>query len=378
MRSLCLPWFLVLLLFSSCSKKEEKKEETAVLVTTVVVEPKNIPIDLEFVGICESSHLVEIRSRVQGYIKKVAFKEGQTVREGELLFEIDDREFQAKRAETKAILEKEKAILWSAEKAVERYKPLYEQKAASRRDWEDATAQLLAQQAVVDFNEAKLQEADLNLSYTQIKSPISGYTTDARFQEGTLITPGANDLLTTVSVLDPIRVVVNVADSYFLESYQEVAAGRLKVPENYGYQVTLTLSDGSQYPYEGEVSFISPLLNPATGTLSARGEFPNPDALLKPGQFVRAQVKGAERIDAIAVPQTSVLQGDEGGFVYVIVGDKAVKRNVLLGDWHGDDWIIKSGLQKGDEVIAEGVNKVKEGTAVKVTNRVKKRSSRNG
>lgn len=378
MRPFCLRLLLICALLSSCSKKNEVKEEVAVLVTTYIVDPKNIPITFEFVGICESSHLVEIRSRVQGYIKEVAYKEGRLIKEGQLLFKIDDREFQAKLAETKAILEKEKAILWSAEKAVERYKPLYEQKAASRRDWEDATAQLLAQQAVVEFNQARVQEAELSLSYTEILSPISGYTTDARFQEGTLITPGANDLLTTVTVLDPIWVVANIADSYFLETRQDIAEGKLKVPKDYGYDVTLTLSDGTEYSYDGKVNFLSPLLNPDTGTLSARAIFPNPQGLLKPGQFVRAHAKGAERVDAVIVPQTSVLQGDQGSFVYVVVGDKVTKREVVPGEWYGDYWIIKSGLQKGDEVIREGVNKVKEGTLVKVLNRPKKRTARNG
>lgn len=362
--------FLGFFLFS-CA--EEKKEEKEIRVSTYIVEPQTLDLHFEFVGVCQSSHLVEIRSRVEGYLKEVSYTEGAFVKEGQPLFKIDAREYESHVAETKAILEKEKAILWSAEKAVERYKPLYEQKAASRRDWEDASSQLLAQQAVVDFNKAKLSEAELNLSYTEISSPIDGFTTNSRFQEGSLISPGVNDLLTTVSVLDPIWVIVNVSDSYFVESAQEIAEGKLIVPKEYGFDVKLVLSDGSQYPYSGKVSFVSPVLNPNTGTLSARGIFPNPDFILKPGQFVRAEISGAKRPNAIIVPQSAVLQGENGRFVYVVVGgDRVERRDVVTGSWYEDYWIIKSGLKKGDEVIREGVNKVKEGTVVKVINRPKK------
>lgn len=165
--------FLGAFLFS-CGNGE--KEKTDVRVVTYIVEPKTIPIAFEFVGVCQSSHLVEIRSRVQGYLEEVAYTEGSFVQEGQRLFKIDPREFQSKVAEVEASLEKEKAILWSAQRAVERYKPLFEKKAASRRDLDDATAQYLAQQATVNLFEAKLEEAKLNLSYTELTSPISGLT----------------------------------------------------------------------------------------------------------------------------------------------------------------------------------------------------------
>lgn len=355
--------FLLIGTFSSCEKSVKKEEK--VVVETVVVEPQTIPVELEFVGVCQSSHLVQIRSRVQGYLEEITYKEGEFVHENDLLFKIDPSEFEAKVAEVEANLEREKAILWSAERAVERYKPLYEQKAASRKDFEDATAQLLAQQATVNIYKAKLDEAQLNLNYTEIRTPISGLTTNSRSQAGTLITPGVNDLLTTVSIIDPIWVIVNVSDTYFLESTQEVAEGTLIVPKNYDFSVSLVLADGSRYPYMGQVSFISPVLNPSTGTLSTRAIFPNPDSILKPGQFVRAEVIGAKRPDAIIVPQSAVVQGEGGRFVYVVVsGGKVEMRNVVTGNWYQDYWIIKSGLKKGDEVIYSGVNKVHDGMVV--------------
>jgi len=360
----------------SCGTEGEKKAE--VRVNTYIVEPKTIPVAFEFVGVCQSSHLVEIRSRVQGYLKDVAYTEGAFVQEGQLLFKIDPREYEARVAEVQANLEKEQAILWSAEKAVERYKPLYEQKAASRKDWEDATAQLLAQQATVNYSKAKLQETQLNLGYTEITSPISGITTNSKSQEGTLITPSVNDLLTTVSVIDPIWVNVNVSDYYFLESTQAINEGELIVPKDFKFNVSLTLADGSEYPHAGTVSFVSPVLNPNTGTLSARSIFPNPKSLLKPGQFVRARVSGAERPNAIVVPQLAVLQGENGRFVYVVTAeDRVERREVVTGSWYEDFWIIKSGLKNGDEVIQDGLTKVKPGMVVQVLNRMKKSNKKN-
>jgi membrane fusion protein (multidrug efflux system) len=362
--------FLGMLLFS-CTRS--KKEVVDVSVETFIVEPRTAPFSLDFIGVCQSSHLVEIRPRVQGYLEKVAFTEGSFVEKEQLLFKIDPREYESRVAEDQANLEKENAVLWSAQKAVERYQPLYEQKAASRKDWEDAKSQLLAQQATVNYAKAKLDESQLKLSYTDITSPIAGLTTNSRFQEGTFINPAVNEVLTTVSVIDPIWVIVNVSDSYFLESTKEVAQGRLMIPKNFDFDVNLILSDGSEYPQKGRVNFISPVLSPTTGTLSVRAVFPNPQGLLKPGQFVRAKVTGAKWLNAIFVPQSAVLQGDTGRYVYVLVpGNRVEKRKVETGAWYDNFWIIDSGLKKGDEVISSGINKIKEGMVVKVVNRPKK------
>ncbi len=365
--------FLSTLIFS-CS--HEVKKERIVEVSTYVVEPKTLPIILTFVGVCESSHLVEIYPRVEGYLQKVEYTEGEFVENGQVLFSIDPREFETNVAEVKANLQKEEAILWSTRKAVDRYEPLYEKKAASLKDLEDAKAQFLAQQATVNYYKAKLEETELKLGYTQIVSPISGFTTRTRYQEGTYINPASSEPMTSVSVLDPIWVNVNVSDAYFLESSREIAEGRLSIPEDFDFEVKLILADGTEYPYSGKVSFISPVLDVSTGTLSTRGVFPNPDYLLKPGQFVRAKLSGAEWVDAVFVPQSAVVQGDEGRFVYLVSnGGRVEKRNVVTGSWYDDVWIIKSGLKKGDEVISQGVNKVREGMIVKVTNRSSHRKS---
>ncbi len=359
---------LALCALSSCAKKAaEAPKETAVGVSTYIVEPQTIPINFEFVGIAQSSHMVQIWSRVEGYLEKIAYTEGGFVKEGDVLFQIDPRQFEAAVNEAKGNLDKEKAALTSALQAVERFKPLFEQKAASRKDLDDANSQQLAEEAAVAVYKARLEEAELNLGYATITSPISGLTTNSKYQEGTLINPASNGLLTTVSVVDPIWVVIGVSDYYFLTATEDVAKGILKIPENFNFDVSITLADGAQYPYHGKVSFVSPVFDPSSGTLSARAVFPNPDSMLKPGQFVRVTATGATRPNSISVPQQAVQQGTKSMFVYVINAQgKAEMRLVEVGDWYQQSWIIKSGLVEGDEVIVEGVNKVSNGTLVEV------------
>ncbi len=352
--------------FLSCEKKVEKTE-TPVDVITYVVKPQSIPLNFSFVGVVQSSHAVEIRSRVEGYLQKIAYKEGTFVKEGDLLFQIDPKQFEAVVKEAQANLQKEQAILWQAQKAVDRYKPLFEQKAASRKDLDDATAVLLEEQASVSMYQAKLDEANLNLGYASIRSPISGVTTSSSYQEGSLISPNANGIMTKVSVLDPIWVVLNVSESYFSASLDEVAKGTLLLPKDNDFDVTIILLDGSEYPYKGKVSFVSPIFDQSTGTLSTRAVFPNPKMVLKPGQFVNAKVSGATKVNAILVPQIAVQQGIAGRFVYIVNRQNRVEtRLVQTGDWYGENWEIKSGIGQNDQIILLGTNKVKDGTLVKV------------
>lgn len=367
MRLLVFLFYFVLAILPSCTKKKPQ-EAPIVEVTTYVVEPQTIPAVFEFVGVAESSHLVEIRSRVEGYLWKIAYTEGSFVQEGDLLFEIDPRQFEAATQEAKGELARQHAILWAAQQSVSRYKPLYEQKAASKKDLDDATAQMLAGEASVETAAGKLKEAELNLSYTSITTPISGLSGRSKYREGTLITPSINGLLTTVAIIDPIWVNFTVSDYYLLNNNEEIAKNQLKYPENNNFEVSLILADGSEFPYLGEVNFTSPTLDQNTGTMMVRSIFKNPQKELRPGQFVRARVTGATRPNAIIVPQQSVQQGAKGMYVYVVNQEgKAEMRYVATGDWYKNNWIIKEGLSPGDVVIVEGVNKVNNGTSVQTT-----------
>ncbi len=367
--------FICLLLLAACEKKEATPSNPPMDVTVYEVVEQNVPANFEFVGVAQSSHLVEIWSRVEGYLWKIAYTEGGFVKEGDLLFQIDPRQFEAAVDEVKGELSREKAILWTAQRSVERYTPLYEQKAASRKDLDDATGQMLASQASVETAQAKLTEAELNLSYTAITSPISGLTVRSKYREGTLINPGVNGLLTTVSVIDPIWVIFGVSDSYLLSANQEIAEKKLITPEN--YDVTLILADGSELPNVGKVNFASPVLDQTTGTMTVRAEFKNPGNLVKPGQFIRARLTGAIRPNAMIVPQQSVQQGANGMYVFVVnEKSQAELRLVQVGDWYENYWIIKSGLESGDEVIVGGVNKVGNGSPVNVLTNKKKKTKK--
>lgn len=360
---------ILLMALASCHKKEKAgPQNQPVGVSTIIVKPKTIPATFEYVGVAESSHPVEVRARVEGYLDKVAYKEGQLVEVGDLLFQIDPRPFQAALDNAKAEVARTKAILWDAERSVARLKPLYEKKAASQRDLDNAVAQELSAKANVDAAEAKVIEAELNLSFTTIQSPIKGLASKSNLWEGALVTPGGQPL-TTISVIDPIWVDFNVSEGDILRNRDQIKKGQLEYPKDMNFTMEAVLSDGSVLPNKGKVDFANPTYQQTTGTLLVRATFQNPEAWLRPGQFVRAKANGAIRPNAITVPQKAVMQGNKGMFVYVVTKDgKADPRPVTATEWYEKDWIITAGLKPGDQVIVNGVNKLRPGALVKVQN----------
>ncbi len=363
-------WVLLVLLFSGCQEKKEKSDNNALLeVTTVTVKNETLPADFEYFGFAESSHPVEIRARVEGYLNKILYKEGRDVKQGDNLFEIDPLPFQAAVNNALGDLKAQEAILWEAAVTVDRLRPLYEKKAASQRDLDNAIATKLAAEASVESAQARLKSAQLNLGYTVIRSPVTGLSTLSNYREGALIIPQSG-LLTTISVINPIWIKFNVSGNDLQRLAAQSKEGRIVLPKNQHFEVELTLADGSIFPYKGKVDFAAPTLDPATGTLVFRATLSNPDDLglsqLKPGEFVRVKLSGAEWRSAIAIPQTAVQQGQNGMYVFVINKEgQAETRSVEVGEWYKDRWLILGGLQPGDEVIVEGVNKVVAGQKVK-------------
>lgn len=353
---------------SACGKKKTLPQRPPPEVDIVTVEPETVPAVYEYVGVAQSSHLVEIRSRVEGYLEEIAYEEGALVKRNDLLFTLDLRPFEAALDNAKGVLAQQEAALWNAKRTTERLKPLYEQNAASQRDLDNAIAQELAAEAAVVSAKAKVREAQLNLDYAIIKSPIDGLSSQSSFREGALITPaGSSNLLTTVSVVDPIWVNFTVSDSDILKGREEIDKGQLKYPKDMNFEVEVVLSDGSLFPQKGTVDFADFSLNQSTGTMMVRAVFANPNLLLRPGQFVRVRVLGAIRPDALLVPQKAVMQGKNGMFVYVVDKDNKIElRGVSPGDWYKKDWVIKSGLNAGDRVVVEGVNKIRAGQVVTI------------
>lgn len=366
-------WYLIFIIitatFTSCHEKKES-EKTATEVTFLTIKPKSVPAVFEYVAVAQSSHLVEIRARVEGYLDQIAYKEGSLVQENQLLFQIDPRPFEAILAQNLAVVEHQKASLWESTKAVERFTPLYAQKAASLRDLENATARQMEAKAAVDAAKANVIQAELNLSYTTILSPIKGMSNQSKYREGSLVGPGSEQqsLLTTIYVMDPIWVNFNVSEGDLIKYREEEIKGRLKFPPDMNFEIEAVLSDGTVVPTVGKVDFNDPALQQSTGSMSVRAVVPNPDTLLRPGQFVRARLKGAVYPEAIVVPQKAVLQGKNGLFVYTLTKDNvATMQPIIPGDWVGEDWIISSGLQAGDRVVVDGINKIMPGMTVSPT-----------
>jgi membrane fusion protein (multidrug efflux system) len=327
-------------------------------VSVMTVEPKTLPATFEYTGQTLGSREVEVRARVTGILQKRNFVEGGQVKEGQSLFTIDPAPFAAAAARAEADLAGAAARLDQAKKNAARMKPLFADNAVSQKEFDDATSAEAVADADLKAARARVTEANLNLLYTKVESPLSGVAGRAQRSEGSLIS-GPDVLLTTVTQVDPIWVSFGVPDNEQLRIAAERDAGRLESPKGGNFEVTLKLADGSVYTQQGKLNFSDVRVSGATGTSEWRAELPNPKGALRPGQFVRVTLKGATRPNAIAVPQRSVLEGPQGKFVYVLSADsKAEPRPVQVGDWIGDDWIINSGLKAGDKVIVDGTARI--------------------
>jgi membrane fusion protein, multidrug efflux system len=352
--------------FAGCHKEKNAFQMPPVEVVVEKIEAKTIPAVFEYIGVVQSSHEVEIRARVTGYLETIGYVEGSSVQKDSLLFQLDPRPFQAALAKAKAQLAREQAVFWQAQRAVRRFTPLYEQKAASQRDLDNAIASEMSAEAQILEAQAQVTDAEINLSYTTIQSPINGLASHAKYRVGSLISP-SQDLLTTVSVMDPIWVNFSVSEQDILKSEDDLRQGRLIFPPNDEFEIELILGDQTIFPERGVVNFTSPSYSQQTGTLMVRAVLPNPNNILRPGQFVRVRIHGAIRPNAIVVPQQAVQQSQTGTFVFVVnAKNQAEVRSIVPGPWEENQWVIYDGLKTGDQVIVTGVNKVMPGSPVAI------------
>ena len=335
-------------------------------VTIAEVTARDLPVSWEYVGQTTGSKDVEVRARVTGILEKRLYTEGGPVRPGQPLFEIDPKPLQAQYNAVQAEVARSQAAVAQAEREAARLKPLAERRAVGQKEADDAVSNAELARASLKAAEARAAEVQLSLGYTKVNAPVAGLSSRAMKSEGSLV--NANEtLLTVISQVDPIWVPFNISENEQLEVNKQVAAGRLVLPRDNGFDVVLKLADGTTFPRQGRINFADTRINPATGTYEMRAELPNRDQALKPGQFVRVQLKGAIRKNAVSVPQTAVLDGPQGKFVYVPAKDKdgkdiAQPRPVTLGPWVVADgvnlWIVESGLAAGDKVIVDGVARV--------------------
>ncbi len=334
-------------------------------VTTVTAALRDVPMTFEYLAQTQSSQQVNIQARVSGFLDKRVYTEGDVVRAGQVLFQMDPKPLQAQADAAQAQLNNAQAALDVAKFNLDRIKPLSEQKAMSQKDLDDANGQYLSSKANVDQARANLEAAKLNLSYATITSPITGVTGNAIVADGTYVS-SSNSQLTTVAALSPMWVTFSLSEADALRYREDIERGTLKRPAGGQYTVEIVLADGTVFPEAGRITFSDPGFNSQTGTFSVRVQVANPQGLLRPNQFVRVKLKGATRPNAQVVPLRAVQQGPKGHFVWVIGKENTVDmRPVTVGPWIGEDWLITGGLDAASVVVVDGTLTLTSGAAVK-------------
>jgi membrane fusion protein (multidrug efflux system) len=332
-------------------------------VEVVEVLQRDVPVYKEWVATTDGIVNATILAQVQGYLIKQNYKEGQLVRKGALLFEIDPRPFEAARDEAKAALAKQQAILQTAQANLDRILPLAAAKAVSQRDKDNSIGSVQAAEAQVLAAQAQVRKAELDLGFTKIASPIDGIAGAANAQIGDLVgTPQAR-VLTTVSTVNPIKVYVPISEREYLQAVEGAEGKRGGGPEKTAFN--LILADGSTWPKKGTFSFADRQVDPQTGTIKVAILFPNPENLLRPGQFAKVRALMGTEKGALLVPQRAVGELQGSYQVAVVDADNTVKiGNVKVGERFGELWVIREGLKAGDRVVAEGTQKVGNGVKV--------------
>jgi membrane fusion protein (multidrug efflux system) len=347
---------------------DKKREVTAAVtpppaVVVAEVVQRTVPIYSEFVAQTDARETVEIRARVQAFLDAQHFTEGTIVKKGQLLFTLDKREYQAKLQQAKAELEIALARLGKAETDERRLKPLAERKAVPQQDYDNAAANLASARAAVSAARASLEAAGLDLSYTTIRSPIEGLIGKRLVAPGNLVGKGEATLLDTVSSIDPIRVNATISEAEYLRFFAQ-----RKSQAAASASLELILADGSVFPHKGKVVIFDRAVDQKTGTLNFAAEFPNPEGQLRPGQFgrVRGVVEMAK--DAILIPKRAV-QEIQGMQTVLVVGaeDMVALRTIQPGETVGEMLVVRDGLQPGERVIVDGVQKARPGIRVNPT-----------
>lgn len=335
-------------------------------VRVVVARSQSVQNVAEVPGRVQAVRTAQVRARVDGIVERRLYNEGSDITAGQALFLIDPRELRASLSAVEAALTRARATAANAKQDVERYKGLVKEQAISQQEFDAAMARLRTAEADVAQTQAQLDSARLNLSYTTVIAPIAGRAGRAQVTEGALVSASAATLLTTIEQLDPIFVNFSQPSAYLLAIRREMAAGTLKVPELGKVEVSLMLEDGSAYSQRGHLDFLDLSIDQATGTAAVRAEFPNPERILLPGQFVRARIEVGIRPNSILIPQRAVQITPTGASVLLVgEGDTVAARPVKLGAQQHDQWFILDGLKDGDRVIVDGTQKAQPGARVR-------------
>jgi membrane fusion protein (multidrug efflux system) len=361
---------LVAVALSGCGDKKAAQAGAGMpppQVSVVAVQPENVAVTTELPGRLNPYRVAEVRARAAGIVLKQVYREGSDVKAGDVLFRIDPAPLQANLESAKAQLARAEATSAQAKLQEARFKELVAVNAVSKQEYDNAVASLRQGSADVAAGRAAVQTAKLNLGYATVTSPISGRTSKAQVTEGALVGQGTATLLTTVQQLDPIYLDFSQSSTDLLRLRRAFDSGKLKQVEPGAAKVELVMEDGTPYPLPGKLLFSDVTVDPGTGMVTLRAEFPNPKHELLPGMYVRARLAQAENSNALTVPQQALQRGPGGSASVMVVGadNKVAVRPVKADTAVGNKWIVSSGLNAGDKVIVEGLQKVRPGAPVK-------------
>ncbi len=341
---------LAMTLLTGCKEEQEQaKKMPPPLVTTFTIKAEDHDYKMNFQGITQGSKAVEIRARVQAIIEKRLYTEGDYVQEGQVLFQLEKDQYEARLNEATAQLKQ-------AEREWNRVRPLYAKNAVSQKERDAALAA---------YESAKANEriAQINLDYCEVTSPVSGFTGQEQVTPGNLANNGT--LLTHVNQTDPLYVYFAFAGTEYMRHAQWAKEGRLTIPQNNAYKANIRLVDGSMYPLDGVVTFVDTKVNPSTGAVQSRAEFTNKDGIILPGQYVRIFLEGAVLKDAILIPQKAVLTTQKGTLVMIVNEQNIVEmRPIKIGTSIGQMYLIDEGLKAGEKIVLDGLVKARPGQPV--------------
>ncbi len=357
--------FLVPFIFSACKSKKETAQEKPV-IKVLDIKGVTVPVYIETVGQAEGIPTVEIRARVSGYLMNWSFKEGSIVKKGQTLFTIEQDNYINELDYAKADLESKQAAWEKAQLDVARLKPLLATNAISQNDYDVAVTTEKQTRAAVQSSKANLADAELNLSYTTMTSPITGCIGKVQVNPGNLVGRGESTLLTTVSNVDPIYINFQMNENDYLRINRYIEEHKFTFEEaQKTFRVLITLADKVPYKYEGVIDFVDRGINTQTGTIAMRAVLPNKEGLIKPGNFATVDLVLIERENAVVIPQGATTQIQGKNFAFLVSKEGKVNRvPIILGRNMGNKVIIQQGLKPGDMILLEGFQKFKEGMMI--------------
>lgn len=370
--ALCVAAGFAVTLFGGCDSQKSTGApagagaQRAPQVSVTEIQPTELDMTTTLQGRTAPYLVADVRPQVAGILQKRLFKEGSEVKEGQALYQIDPAVYEAAVASAKAELQRAQAVLYQTRLTANRYAQLVKTNAISKQNNDDAQAAYKQAQAAVAAAEAGLKNAQINLDYTTVRSPISGRIGRSLVTPGALLSAHQAQNMAVVQTLDPIYVDVTQSSKEILSLKKDIASGKLKTKGG-AIPVTLIMEDGTKYPQKGELTLSEVSVDPGTGTITLRAEFPNPENTLLPGMFVRTELPQGTMEKALLVPQRAVMRESNGTpYVYVVEDGKVAIRRLVTHRTQGQDWIVEEGLKPGEKVVIEGLQRIRPGVPVQI------------